>query len=325
MNGTSIATKMLNLAMIALASSRSVSAEKEYHDCHCHDDPHFKTFGGKRYDFHGGCPLVLVQSDFMDIHIETEVKTGYSSIQSVGFRMNMEMDDPVFIDKNTDVTEFPKMLGRYEFNYVAATQRYELILDDGQYVTVSAWNGKPSSVMVHGLKDSFGDAKGMCGEWDADENDLLDRNGDDMDNGNDMGAEWKVRTADRPIPGVDSKGFMKCAPEVFHGGGEEGRKRCAINKCMCIPKADFECGENCKEKQCVEEDEITTACKDVTIDGDRENCKFDVKTTGDVEFAKAPFYAEVIPPVVTTGKSGKAGKADKSDKIKKSDRRRKTA
>jgi len=62
----------------------------------------------------------------------------------------------------------------------------------------------------------------------------------------------------------------------------------------------------------------------------KKNCKFDVKTTGDTEFAKAPFYAEFIPPVVTTGKSGKAGKTDKSktdksDKIKKSDRRRKTA
>jgi len=311
------------LAMIALASSRSVSAEKEYHDCHCHDDPHFKTFGGKRYDFHGGCPLVLVQSAFMDIHIETKVETGYSSIQSVGFRMNMGMDDPVFIDKDTNPNDIPKTFGGYEFNYVAAAQRYELILDDGQYVTVSAWNGKPSSVMVHGLEDSFGDAKGMCGEWGK--NDLLDRNGDVMDNGNLMGAEWKVRNiGDFPIPGIDSEPAPKCVPEEFHMGGGEDKKFCERNKCLCAPAgADFECGENCQK--CVTEEEIKTACEAVS-DADKKNCKFDVKTTGDTEFAKAPFYAEFIPPVVTTGKSGKAGKTDKSktdksDKIKKSDRR----
>jgi hypothetical protein len=42
-------------------------------------DPHFKTFGGEMYDFHGECDLVLLHNpEFnnnlgMDIHIRTKI------------------------------------------------------------------------------------------------------------------------------------------------------------------------------------------------------------------------------------------------------------
>jgi len=317
---------MLKLAMIALAGSRSVTAEKEYNDCHCEPDPHFRTFGGRRYDFHGGCPLVLVQSEFMDIHIETEVQIGYSSIKKVGLRMGE--DDPIVIDKDTNPNDIPKTLDGYDFNYVDATQRYELILDDGQYVTVSTWNGL-LSVMIHGLEGSFGDAEGMCGKWDN--NDLLARNGNPIDtwseinNGNVMGAEWRVGYGfeDIDMDGIDQA--RECDDPVFHTGGQW----CKDNGCLCGEEE----GENrgcdhtneCKNGKCIDEDAIENACAAVEDKDDKINCKFDVRMTGDIEFGKAPFYKKFIPPVHTPEKCDKSGKSDKSDKSDKSVKSAKSA
>lgn len=280
-------------------------------------DPHFTTFDGRRYDYHGGCPLVLVKSNLIDIHIETEVQPGYSSIKSVGLRIGPGLAPIVIIDENTDVTDFPTTLGGYPFNYDGATQRYELILDDGQYVTVSAWAGR-LSVMVHGLESSFGDAKGMCGEWDK--NDLLDRNGNVMANGNDMGAEWSVKELlDIPMNDIGALDVGEmCIPPMAH----EGSDWCKENGCQCKPDTEGKrggCGKGgCVNDVCITEEEITTACEDVNNVGDNRNCKFDVRMTGDVEFADAPFYKEFIPPVGTTKKSGKADKS-------KTTKRRKTA
>ena len=44
-------------------------------------DPHFVTFAGEQYDFHGGCDLVLLSNPGfsnglgMDIHVRTVIKT----------------------------------------------------------------------------------------------------------------------------------------------------------------------------------------------------------------------------------------------------------
>ena len=51
-------------------------------------DPHFKTHGGERYDFHGGCDLVLINNpDFMKglgmrVHIRTKIETWWSYVES---------------------------------------------------------------------------------------------------------------------------------------------------------------------------------------------------------------------------------------------------
>ncbi|CAB9505448.1 expressed unknown protein [Seminavis robusta] len=56
-------------------------------------DPHFKTFGGELYDYHGECDLVLLHNpDFgnglgMDIHIRTKIEDFWSSVESAAIRI----------------------------------------------------------------------------------------------------------------------------------------------------------------------------------------------------------------------------------------------
>ena len=56
-------------------------------------DPHFRTWTGEMFDFHGGCDLVLVDTpDFANglgfsIHIRTKIKTWWSYIESAVIRI----------------------------------------------------------------------------------------------------------------------------------------------------------------------------------------------------------------------------------------------
>jgi von Willebrand factor type D domain len=56
-------------------------------------DPHFKTFGGELYDYHGQCDLVLLQNPKfqnglgMTIHIRTKIQDFWSSVESVAIKI----------------------------------------------------------------------------------------------------------------------------------------------------------------------------------------------------------------------------------------------
>jgi von Willebrand factor type D domain len=56
-------------------------------------DPHFRTFDGTKYDFHGQCDLVMARSkEFgdnlgLDLHIRTEIVTGWSRISDSAIRI----------------------------------------------------------------------------------------------------------------------------------------------------------------------------------------------------------------------------------------------
>jgi len=139
-----------------------------------------------------------------------------------------------------------------------------------------------------------------------------------------MGYEWLVTDLDTPMDGINPTLF--CVDPESHTGGEWCRK----NGCLCDDRDDegagVACGKNeCKNGKCVDKDAIKEACAAVEDDDDKINCEFDVQTTGDIEFGKAPFYKKFIPPVHTPEKCDKSGKSDKSDKSVKSAKSAKSA
>jgi hypothetical protein len=60
-------------------------------------DPHFKTWRGEHYDFHGECDLILLQSkDFesgldLDVHIRTQMLRDMSYISSAVLRIGTDV------------------------------------------------------------------------------------------------------------------------------------------------------------------------------------------------------------------------------------------
>lgn len=59
-------------------------------------DPHFRTFSGDRFDFHGECDLVLLKNKAfhngtgMDIHIRTRIKTWWSFVDAAALRIGSQ-------------------------------------------------------------------------------------------------------------------------------------------------------------------------------------------------------------------------------------------
>jgi len=69
-------------------------------------DPHFKTWGGEKYDFHGACDLVLLQNPYfqedlgVDIHIRTKFTQQWSYISSAVIRIGDESLEVMGGDEN---------------------------------------------------------------------------------------------------------------------------------------------------------------------------------------------------------------------------------
>lgn len=294
-------SNVLKLVVALAGSSWSATAQQDsFSDCHSNPDPHFSTWDGTYYDYHGGCYLVLVHvPGFLDIHMHTSPVVGYSFIDQVGLRVGL---DAVDLTVSTGAV-IPTSLGGHPFTYDGSSV-YELSLNNGQYVRVFNW-GNSMAVHVHGLPSDFSSAVGMCGTWGAPG--LVARNGALLADGDAMGDDWKVgASAPNDSPFIGSS--IVCEPAVLHGEGcadtgclcqgdtADGRR------CACFGKAfedrlQQDDGCLCANDGCVTEDEVKAACEHIA-DGDQQgNCAFDVKITGDATFGEAPFYEEPKPPL----------------------------
>jgi hypothetical protein len=72
------------------------SKSKDSTDGYVQGDPHFKTFGGEMYDYHGECDLVLLHNpEFknigMDIHIRTKISDFWSAVETAAVKIGNEV------------------------------------------------------------------------------------------------------------------------------------------------------------------------------------------------------------------------------------------
>jgi len=168
-------------------------------------DPHFKTWTGHLYDFHGACDLVLVHSkNFgeglgLDIHVRTEIRDDWSFVAAAAIK----------IGKDTlEVGGF----GRYYFNGIK----------DANIDTISGFPiqhrrggknqsmfivelGKKGKIYVKVYKDllavsvsdttgeHFGDAVGLMGEFKT--GNMIGRDGETVfdKDPSAYGLDWQVR------------------------------------------------------------------------------------------------------------------------------------
>jgi hypothetical protein len=117
-----------------------------------HRDPHFSTWSGEKYDFHGQCDLVLVRNhDFanglgIDIHIRTKIHNDWSAVESAAIKIGDEVFEISgraghWLNGVAD-SELPALLGGFEVSLGKPgpnTRRFVVHLGDGQKIRITTF------------------------------------------------------------------------------------------------------------------------------------------------------------------------------------------
>jgi len=187
-------------------------------------DPHFKTFGGELYDYHGECDLVLLHNpEFkaglgMDIHIRTKIEAFWSSVESAVIKVG---DDTMEIRADPESDEWlwfngepadavaegewhrqrlAGFLVRYRASGPSSREAY-LYLEGAKEVFMMKTFKSFLRVDVDWARsDNYHNSVGLLGSH-AHEGKRLGRDGKFIEDANAFGQEWQVR------PDVDGSLF----------------------------------------------------------------------------------------------------------------------
>lgn len=183
-------------------------------------DPHFQTYDGTQYSFHGQCDLVMARSESfenglgLDVHARTEMIDNWSLISSAAVRIGDDVlevgnDNTHILNGNTDVELPAIMAGRYTVTkkeeIIESTtdngektelhlSEYSIDLGRGESITISNYK-KMLSVRVNAF---LSDSEGMLGNQRK-----VGMVGRDREtvitDPNAMGLEWQVRDNERKM------------------------------------------------------------------------------------------------------------------------------
>ena len=173
-------------------------------------DPHFKTWTGDKYDYHGECDLVLVDHPtFWDnkglkVHIRTERVKYFSYISTIAVKIGddvLEFNNDVnnFLINGKRVEEQKRWVTTYlsGFHVRRDPKAISLRFDDvhkAKIDLIQRKNGFPAVVVDGGTSEIFKGSLGLLGDWETGKR--LARDGVTEMNDPDATAfalEWQVR------------------------------------------------------------------------------------------------------------------------------------
>jgi len=271
--------------------------------CDCGDDqnggvggdPHFKTWTGGRYDYHGICDMILLQNPHfsadehdvdvhqqylqedqagMDIHIRTVKTKQWSYISSAVLRIGEETfevtteegNEPKYFLNKVERDDLSKGLTGFSISSVKKSQfQLDFVVDLGASGTITFRTFKKMiRVDVHALSDdAFGSSLGLMGQYGSGRWMARDRK-TVMEDVIEFGMEWQVLPEE---------------PMLFHKvAGPQ-----APNKCE-VPSASASRRRLLDSSITLEEARI--ACSRVDED-ERDMCIFDVLAMDDKDVAGA--------------------------------------
>ena len=236
-------------------------------------DPHFKTWTGIKYDYHGECDLVLVDNpSFADgkglrLHIRTVRKGYYSYIERAALQIGA--DSMEFINRNdwTINGEKPSngekvSLGGFRvFRFPGALS---VRLNEAEKIKIDFLdrkNGMPYIVVDDQSSKMFEGSLGMIGDWTS--GTMMGRDGVTLlEDPETFALEWQVRDTEPMLfSTIRAPQFpAKCIPPAKMMGNRLGSS--SMRKMA--------------EKACASWKE------------DKEDCIFDVMATRDLGAAEAP-------------------------------------
>jgi hypothetical protein len=249
-------------------------------------DPHFMTWSGDHYDYHGLCDLVLLENHGfqdelgMDIHIRTKKMRSWSYISNAVLRIGDEtlevmggedgsqywMNGIIGEKIEGDNVVLTESLSGYPitFKYGPKHQHeYHVDLGNGEVIVIKTWNDLVR-VDVHGATQAnFGSSLGLMGSFGSGHH--VGRDGvtliDDIDA---FGQEWQVQ---------------KNEAKFFHDlEGAQSPQKCEVPSATEMRRRLAE--------STVSQEDAELACAGV-LEEERHYCIFDVMATSDVGVAGA--------------------------------------
>lgn len=246
-------------------------------------DPHFKTWTGERYDFHGVCDLVLLQNPGfaktlgMDIHIRTKQTKSWSYISAAVLRIGEHTLEVRGGQDNSvaywlDGVESSKLhdLAGYAVTYTRTNSlqhTFEVALDDDDEdagsITIQTFKSFVR-VDMHGVThENFANSYGLMGAFGSGDKVARDKV-THIDDTIEFGLMWQV---------LPEEG------NLFHNlEGPQAPEQCFVPKARSLRRRLSEADVS------LEDAEI--ACSRVDAD-DFDICVFDVIATNDKEVAGA--------------------------------------
>jgi von Willebrand factor type D domain/Repulsive guidance molecule (RGM) C-terminus len=264
--------------------------------CHSGGDPHFNTWSGDTYSYHGECDLVLLSNpEFrnglgLNVHVRTEIETWYSFISNVAVQIGNDILEVTADKFYVNGVENPKLPLQLATDFKLSTRIsttnqgmifYNIHLGDGDYITIKVYK-KFLYVYVEGSDEDFLGSVGLMGDFATGQ--AMARDGVSLFNtklhkeANKMGAEWQVKATE---------------PQLFH---EYRAPQLPLETCRMPEKKSIR-ASNINPTQQLEEmaseavkAKIAEAAKILCADKDADevaDCIFDVIATGDLGMAAA--------------------------------------
>jgi len=244
-------------------------------------DPHFKTWTGEQYDFHGVCDLVLLSNPSygndagMNIHLRTKKINSFSYVGSAvvsvgdavlevegGNKENRYWLNKVAGNedlKTGDAFKFGEY-GNVQFTQESKGRRFSIEVNDNLRLVITTWN---AFVSVSIEKSNFESGVGLMGSYPHGAK--LSRDGKVLEDLNDFGQEWQVTPSD---------GLF------FHetGDGPQFPQKCGIPSTVDMRRR--------LSKVATSKEDAETAC--IGVDAESiDLCVFDVMATDNKDFAGA--------------------------------------
>lgn len=241
------------------------------------DDPHFKTWNGRFFDFQGACDLILIHAPnfaakaglALDINIRTKIRYAYSYIQNAVVKIGDETFEVAsfgeYFLNGVSSAQMPGTIAGFQVNHTLASKKvhvFEIQVSADEKIVLKTFKDMVSVKIVDANADRFQGSQGMMGEFGTGK--MLGRDGKTIvEDPVDFAAEWQVHK-DEPL-------LFQTVQAPQHP-----------QECMLpLPK---------KESRRLGESIAREAAKEACAKWDKamkEACIYDVMATGDLDLATA--------------------------------------
>lgn len=240
-------------------------------------DPHFQTWSGEKYDYHGQCDLVLIHNPGfadglgMDIHIRTKIHNDWSAVESAAIRIGEDVlevsgEGGYWLNGEPNV-QFPALLaGRHVISMREPgpnTRRFSIGIGHNQKVRITQFKDFLAVNIDNPLHEDFDGSLGLLGAFGSGYR--VGRNGKTIvEDWNAFGQEWQVLATEPKLFHVNDSPQHPQQCQLPSKVKDVSRRRLSG---LVYTEAEEACGH---------------------VEGtEYKDCIFDVLATGDVEMAGA--------------------------------------